>query len=187
MTYYEIINLIISFLAAAGTITATVVALYLANRQEPVHLKVSVYQAVVTGTEPLPNYLAISIVNRSRIPIQIDAIGWELPKMKRGLCMMLKPNELYENLNPGAKIPFYLAPGQKSSTFTIPWDKFKQMFECMMKRYSDGSLREEVSKRRIWFYVSTPLRDRNLLFDMEYRVIDAIVETSKIPYDKNIS
>lgn len=177
MDCYQILNLVISALAAFGTIAATVTALYLANRQDKVKLKVAVYKAVtVGGGEPWPESVAISIINRSKFPIQIDSIGWALPKSPRYLCMMFHPDYVYSNGVKGSKIPFSVAPGEKSPLFSIPWNDFEESLRYMNSK-DDAIIRREIEKKRVKFYISTPRSDKNLLFDIDRKIMDAFVES----------
>lgn len=182
--WYRIAEIILTGLSAIGTISATIVALWLAVRQDKVVLKASVYKAVMTGgPEPWPEFVAISITNRSKFSVQIDLIGWTLPKSPRGLSFMLEPNKLFSNGQLGAKVPFIIEPGGRSPLFTIPWKKFKKSIEYMMKMDKGGILHKEAAKRRIFFYVSTPRVDRSLTFKIDNDVMDCFIDKAQI---KNI-
>lgn len=185
-TCYEFWNLIISGLVAIGTISATIVALYLANRQDKIVLKASVYKAVTIGAgEPWPESVAISIINRSKFPVQIDGIGWTLPKSPRGLCMMMNPDCLQSNGVNGARFPFLIQPGGKAPLFSIPWKDFETSLHYMVSNDSDGVFCREIRKKRVKFYISTPRSDDNLLFDIGKDIMNAFVNSLKYKDEKD--
>ena len=177
MNCYQILDLVISALAALGTIAATVTALYLAYWQDKPKLKVAVYKAVtVSGGKPWPESVAISITNRSKFPIQIDLMGWTFPKAPGCVCCAFLPEHLYSNGVKGSKIPFSIAPGEKSPLFSIPWNDFEETLHYMNSN-DDGTVRREIQRKKVKFYVSTPRSDKNLLFDIDRKIMDAFVES----------
>ena len=177
MDCYQVLDLVISALAALGTIAATITALYLACRQDKVKLKVSVYKSVtIDSGRPWPESVAISIINRSKFPVQIDSIGWALHKSPRYLCMMFHPDYVYSNGVKGSKIPFSIASGEKAPLFSIPWNEFEESLRYM-NLHDDGVFRHEIQKKRIKFYVSTPRLDKNLLFNIDRKIMDAFVDS----------
>lgn len=180
MSCYQILDLVISGIAAVGTIGAAIVALYLANRQDKLILRVAVYKAVtISARTPCPESVAISIINRSKFSVLIDGIGWTLPKSPRGLCMMLNPGWLMSNGMNGAQFPFTIESGGKAPLFSMPWEDFETSLHHMASRDIDGVYHHEIRKKRIKFYISTPRSDRNLLFDIGKDVMDAFVESLK--------
>ncbi|MCQ2285741.1 MAG: hypothetical protein MJZ76_02570 [Bacteroidales bacterium] len=180
MDLYQILSLAASFLAAVGTIAATIVALYLSSRQDKVRLKVSVYKAVmIGGGQPWPEHIAISIVNRSKFPVQIDSVGWAFPKSRCGLCTLIDPRHLLSNGVIGARFPFSINPGEKAPLFTIPWSDFKSALNHLVKNDNSGEYTKEMAKKRVCFYVSTPRMDENMHFQMSKDVMDAFVECAK--------
>lgn len=177
MDCYQILNLVISALAAFGTIAATVTALYLANRQDKVKLKVAVYKAVsLGGGEPWPESVAVSIINRSKFPVQIDMMGWTFPKAPGCVCCAFLPEYLYSNGVKGSKIPFSIAPGEKSPLFSIPWNDFEETLHYMNSK-DDGTIRREIERKKVKYYVSTPRSDKNLVYDIDRKIMDAFVES----------
>lgn len=74
-----------SWLAGVGTITATVVALYLAKRVEKLRLQVRVglMQVVMGDGTPFQEHLGIDVTNAGERPVIINAIGWAVGKGKR--------------------------------------------------------------------------------------------------------
>lgn len=185
MDCYQILDLVISALAAVGTVAATVTALYLTKRQDKVRLKVSVYKAVmVGGGKSCSEFVAISIINRSKFPIQIDLMGWTFPKAPGCVCCAFLPESLYSNGVKGAIIPFSIAPGEKAPLFSIPWNDFKETLDYMNSK-DEGAIRREIERKKVKFYVSTPRSDRNLLFDIDRKIMDAFVES--LNYKENIS
>ena len=136
----QVLDLVISALAALGTIAATITALYLACRQDKVKLKVSVYKSVtIDSGRPWPESVAISIIK-------------------------------------GSKIPFSIASGEKAPLFSIPWNEFEESLRYM-NLHDDGVFRHEIQKKRIKFYVSTPRLDKNLLFNIDRKIMDAFVDS----------
>jgi len=179
-TCYEFWNLTISAFVAIGTIAAAIVALYLANRQDKVVLKASVYKAVAIGAGTAwPESLAITIINRSKFPVSVDGIGWTLPKSPRGLSMMLNPGELLSNGIKGVKIPFTIEPGEKSPLFSMPWRDFENSLRYMACNDKEDVYHQEVRGERIKFYVSTPRADNLILFDVGKDVMSAFVDSLK--------
>lgn len=180
MNNYQIISLIISGIAALGTVGATVVALYLSNRQEKVNLKASVYKAVITGGPlPWPEQIAFSITNRSKFPVQIDEFGWTLPKSPRCLCMMLNPTGLLLNGASRFQYPFSIEPGKRVLLY-MPWEKFESNLKDLASNDSDGIYHREVIKNRIKFYISTPRADKNILFNLDKKIMDTFIKSLEI-------
>ena len=177
MECYQIISLIISGIAALGTVGATVVALYLSNRQEKVNLKVSVYNAVITGGPlPWPEQIAFSITNRSKFPVQIDGFGRALPKSPRYTCLMIDPSGLSLNGSSRALFPISIESG-KRALFYMPWEKFEKSLRYLASNDIDGIYHQEVLKNRIKFYISTPRVDKNILFDLDKKIMDTFIES----------
>lgn len=181
MDCYKIISLIISGIAALGTVGATIVALYLSNRQEKIHLKVSVYKAVITGGPlPWPEQIAFSITNRSKFPVQIDGFGWALPKSPRYTCFMIDPSGLSLNGSSRALFPISIESG-KRALFYMPWKNFTNSLQYIASNDKDGVYHNEVQKKRIKFYLYTPRDDRNILFDLDKNIMNAFNDSLIYP------
>lgn len=179
MNNYQIISLIISGIAALGTVGATVVALYLSNRQEKVNLKASVYKAVITGDPlPWPEQIAFSITNRSKFLVQIDGFGWTLPKSPRCLCLLIDPSGLSLNGSSRVQFPISIESG-KRALFYMSWENFTNSLQYIASNDTDGVYHNEVQKKRIKFYVSTPCEDRNILFDFDEEIMNAFIDSLK--------
>jgi hypothetical protein len=85
-TTWTFINSFADWLSALGTVSAVILALYLARRDKNVRLEVSAgHRIVVTpGTEgPYPEYLMIRIVNIGHREAQITNIGWKVGLFRR--------------------------------------------------------------------------------------------------------
>ena len=46
-----------------------------------------------------------------------------------------------------------------------------------MNSNDDGTVRREIQRKKVKFYVSTPRSDKNLLFDIDRKIMDAFVES----------
>lgn len=79
--HWDLINGFANWFAAAGSIAAAAVALYIANRAARPSAEVSVGHRVIFGpgsTEPHPQYVVFHIVNTGDRPIRIKQIGWKV-------------------------------------------------------------------------------------------------------------
>ena len=171
MTRYQILDLVASFAAAAGTIFAAGTALYLAKRRRKVRLKVSVYEAQTSG---VGRSIAFDIVNRSDFPVRIDDVGWTIPcffyKWASSINDQLEsPESLY--------LPQEVLPGRSLSMFYIPWAAFEKSLQNLAPSDSVKKFRRAVRKRKIKFYLAISLNDGNLVFDIDSEVMDAFVKS----------
>lgn len=83
---WQFINTFADWFAAAGTIAAVVVAIYLARRDKTVRLSINagVRLIVTPGLKgPHPEYLSITAVNIGHRGAQITNIGWSVGLFKR--------------------------------------------------------------------------------------------------------
>ena len=178
MTCYQILDLVISFVAAAGTIGAVVVALYLANIRRKVDLKVSVYKALIFGdAQNGAECVAFSIINRSEFPVRIDLVGWTFPGSRQGLCAMIN-GRLRLNEVQRLDLPLTVPEGEAAPTLFLPWDEFEESLRYLASHDNDDTFHREARKRNVKFYVSTPRTDRNLVFDIGDEVMDAFVKAA---------
>lgn len=179
MTTYQLLDLVISSLAAIGTISATIVALYLANRRRKVVLKVSVYKALLFGgREPSAECLAFRIVNRSEFPVRIDSMGWTFPKSPTGLCAMINDRFRLDE-SQYLKLPMEIPSGEAAPPLFIPWDEFEESLHYLATHDSDGTFHREAANRAVKFYLTTPRTDGNLVFDINDDVQDAFAQSAR--------
>src|SRR5688572_29955936 len=83
---WQFINTFADWFAAAGTIAAVIVAIYLARRDKTVRLSINagVRLIVTPGVKgPHPEYLSITAVNIGHREAQITNIGWHVGLFKR--------------------------------------------------------------------------------------------------------
>ncbi len=178
MTCYQILDLVISSLAAVGTIGAVVVALYLANRRRKVDLRVSVHKSLCFGgAQQKAEVISFRIINRSDFPVQIDSIGWMFPQPQRCLCAMIN-SELHVNELQRFVLPTVLHSGAATPSFYIPWEEFEESLHYLASTDSDGEFHREAKNRSVKFYVSAPRADENLAFDIGDEVMDAFVKAA---------
>lgn len=107
-----------SWLAGIGTITATVVALYLARRVEKVRLRVRVglMQVVMGDGTPFQEHLGIDVTNAGERPVTINAIGWAVGKGKERKFAVQPLHSPHS-----AQCPIELAYG-KNAKFLVSFD-----------------------------------------------------------------
>ncbi len=91
----QILTVVGSWLAAAGTIFAVVVALKLARRSEIVQLKASVGCSLLfagDGSQPT-RYLMISVTNTGERAVTINSTGWCIGRGKSKRFCIHKPSQ----------------------------------------------------------------------------------------------
>lgn len=79
-----------TWVAGLATLTAAVVALYLARRSERVRLKVRVglTEVIIGDGSPFQKHLDISVTNIGERPVTINTVGWAIGKGKhRRYCI----------------------------------------------------------------------------------------------------
>ena len=93
-----------TWLAAIGTVSAAVTALWLARRADRVRLKIWVGHAVHTGSGD--EYLRFAVTNVGERPVTVDALGWRATRWGRTKkeIGMLDPDR--------GQIPFRIAHGE---------------------------------------------------------------------------
>lgn len=111
-----LLNTIGVWLAGVGTISAAIVALYLARREKRVRLKIYVGHRIIIGggVRGRPEYCSIGITNVGYRPVVITNLGWKSGiTRKKYAVQTIQPSPLCSDL------PVKIADGE-SAKFMIP-------------------------------------------------------------------
>jgi hypothetical protein len=111
---WDLINGLANWFAAAGSLAAAAVALYLANRAAKPSARVSVGHRIIVGpgsTKPYPEFAVFRVVNTGDRPIRIIQIGW-----KAGLFRKRYAVQMYDAAQ-SSKLPIDLSHGQEASWY----------------------------------------------------------------------
>ena len=113
---WEMINSFANWFAAAGSLAAAGVALYLASRAAKPSALVTIGHRILLGpgsTKPYPELVLFNIVNTGDRPIRVIQIGW-----RTGLFRKRYAVQMYDE-SQSSPLPIELSHGQEA-TWMIP-------------------------------------------------------------------
>lgn len=96
MLDWQFVNSFAPWFSALGTISAVIVALYLARRDKQIRLHIAAGHRVILsqGQEgPPPQYLAIRITNIGYRDVLITGIGWRIGLFKKSYAVQTIPRD----------------------------------------------------------------------------------------------
>ncbi|MEX1011061.1 MAG: hypothetical protein WDZ29_03285 [Balneolaceae bacterium] len=143
----ETVNIIIaisSAFTALGTISAVIVALWLARRDKNINLEVSVAitRHILMAAQPIPDeneYLSVTVTNIGIRDATVTSSGWEYGILKKQSFI-----QLYDFENPYiARLPKKLMDGDRAELF-ISLNDFRRNTDFLNSIY-DGPF------NRLWF------------------------------------
>lgn len=105
-----------TWVASIGTVSAVITSLWLAYHQSKLKLKVAsgIRQLITPGSDHIPEYCVINVVNTGSKPAKITNISWEAGRFKDKKCLI----QLFGY--PGFdSIPKVLAEGEEAN-FMVP-------------------------------------------------------------------
>lgn len=112
---WRFINSFAPWFSALGTISAVVVAIYLARRDKTVRLEVSAgHRLIVTpGTPtPWPEYLCIKVVNVGHRDAQVTNVGWKVGILRKRYAVQTTIND-----GMSSAIPVRLRDGEEAKYY----------------------------------------------------------------------
>jgi hypothetical protein len=124
---WDMINAFASWFAAAGSVAAAGVALYLANRASKPTAQVSVGHRILVGpgsVEPFPEFAVFRIVNTGDRPITITQLGWKVGLFRKRFAVQMFDQAI------SSKMPIELTHGQEAVWYLSlalreePWIEF---------------------------------------------------------------
>ncbi|WP_298769159.1 hypothetical protein [uncultured Shewanella sp.] len=124
-------NVIGTWLASIGTVSAVVTSLWLANRQGRIHLGIVAghRQLVTKGSKTVSDLCMIKIVNKGTRPAKITGIGWECGRFKKKIHLIQMfgtpdsdhiPKTLQEGEEGTFLIPFHLENTDEDWITSVP-------------------------------------------------------------------
>ena len=124
-------NVIGTWLASIGTISAVITSLWLANRQGKIHLGIVAghRQLATRGSKDVPDLCMIKIVNTGTRPAKITGIGWECGRFKKKIHLIQLfgtpdsdniPKTLQEGEEGVFLVPFILDNSDKDWIVSLP-------------------------------------------------------------------
>ena len=158
-TTWLFINSFAGWLSAIGSISASVVALYLARRNH-VKLKVDASLGALVGItdKPLDNILIISAVNPGIRPATITGIG-----LRGGLFLKKKFMVIGGGIHPGLpfpqeKLPYTLEEGKSFSWFFVTGTKdSKDQIQTFAKAMIESGYKSRANLVGINIFVNTSI------------------------------
>jgi hypothetical protein len=122
------LELLAAWLAALGTISAVVTALYLAQRDNRIRLRVSagIRQLILEGGGPGSGteFVSIDIVNVGRRVGVVTGVSWKFGWFSKGAYLQVPPSNLYSD-----QFPKKLADGDRAALM-IPLTSFRENFRA---------------------------------------------------------
>lgn len=114
---WKFINTFAPWFSALGTISAVILALYLARRDRNIRLEISAgHRIIVTPgvPAPYPEYLSIYVVNVGHREAQLTNIGWKTGIFKKQHAVQTPPNNEFSS-----PLPIRLKDGEEAK-YLIP-------------------------------------------------------------------
>ncbi len=136
MTPLEISNALASWLAALGTITASVVALWLARSSQRVKVNALVDMGMIVPDPSRRTYLTFIVTNTGERPVVINSIGWRVgTRRERRFCLTTNYG------GTGDQLPKTLAHGEKAMFVAMDDSNIAEFAVDFVKDLSERSLR----------------------------------------------
>lgn len=150
-------------LSAIGTCGAVVVSLWLSQRKPKPEARVTAGLRVMIGahtSDPLPEFLAVSVVNVGAQPLVLEAIGWRV--RRRWLPGYIK-QAAYQTavtttlLAPNPPLPSTLHHGQSNTFYLATFGEFDWFDTARNHGFFADQFTSRRSLNRLRVYASTSL------------------------------